>query len=321
MSEERKASFQNESRRHGSAIYAGLDEAEKLPRTSNLPEGASVGSGASHSSDGAKMPSPAAAGRQVPHASGAASMSGGSTKGIKIAIVVIAVISIAIIAVSVFALAGGFDSKQDAGDGAVAIQQTEASDEEGDVSAEAGDESASEQADGSASDAADTSASASGSTAEDASSGASTPAAIASNGGSQPSASSSSAASSSTSGGSASSGSSNGGGAAAQQPQTITVSVSVDSSAAGSPVSLSTTVTLKQGSTVYDALAATGVSINARPSQYGIYVAGIGGLAEKEHGGQSGWTYYVNGAYINAAASATVLSSGDAVQWVYVANE
>lgn len=101
----------------------------------------------------------------------------------------------------------------------------------------------------------------------------------------------------------------------------MTVSVSVDSNAVGSPVSLAATVTLEPGATVYDALAATGASVNARSSAFGLYVAGINGLAEMDHGGQSGWIYYVNGAYINNAASGTVLHDGDAVSWVYVTGE
>lgn len=86
-------------------------------------------------------------------------------------------------------------------------------------------------------------------------------------------------------------------------------------------MSLVTSVTLNQGATAYDALAATGIGLNPRSTQFGIYVASIGGLAEKEHGSMSGWTYYVNGAYINKAASATMLKNGDAVSWVYITGE
>lgn len=98
----------------------------------------------------------------------------------------------------------------------------------------------------------------------------------------------------------------------------MTVTVIVDSSAAGSPVSLSTTLTFQQGATVYDALAGSGVAIGASQTAYGVYVSSIGGLAEKQHGPMSGWTYYVNGAYINTACSNYVLSDGDSVLWTYV---
>ena len=94
--------------------------------------------------------------------------------------------------------------------------------------------------------------------------------------------------------------------------------VSVSSSAVGNPVSGGGTFTFNQGATVYDALCACGLSMNASNTGYGIYVRAIGGLAEKEHGGNSGWMYSVNGAVPMTACSNYVLSSGDSVSWYYV---
>lgn len=142
-----------------------------------------------------------------------------------------------------------------------------------------------------------------------------------STGGSSASDGSSSSAGSTTGGGSAS----NGGGAStgdqggSQQPSHIvTVTVSVTSSAVGNPVSSGGTFTFNEGATPYDALCALGLSINARPSSYGTYVAAIGGLAEKEHGGTSGWMYSVNGETPNTACSNYILKNGDTVVWYYV---
>lgn len=117
---------------------------------------------------------------------------------------------------------------------------------------------------------------------------------------------------------------SNGGGAPAdgqggsQQPGYVTVTVSVTSSAVGNPVSSSGTFTFNKGATAYDAPCALGLSVNAHGSSYGTYVAAIGGLAEKEHGGTSGWMYSVNGVAPNTACSNYVLSNGDSVVWYYV---
>lgn len=117
---------------------------------------------------------------------------------------------------------------------------------------------------------------------------------------------------------------SNSGGASAgnqdgsQQPGNVTVTVSVTSSAVGNPVSSSGTFTFNEGATAYDALCALGLSVNAHGSSYGTYVAAIGGLAEKEHGGTSGWMYSVNGVAPNTACSNYVLSNGDSVVWYYV---
>ena len=133
--------------------------------------------------------------------------------------------------------------------------------------------------------------------------------------------SSSSSGASSSSPGSSSSSSSAGG---SSQPGTsapagtVTVYVSVSSSAVGNPVSGGGTFTFNQGATVYDALCACGLSMNASNTGYGIYVSAIGGLAEKEHGGHSGWMYSVNGAVPMTACSNYVLSNGDSVSWYYV---
>ena len=127
--------------------------------------------------------------------------------------------------------------------------------------------------------------------------------------------------SSSSSGASSSSSSSAGG---SSQPGTsapagtVTVYVSVSSSAVGNPVSGGGTFTFNQGATVYDALCACGLSMNASNTGYGIYVSAIGGLAEKEHGGHSGWMYSVNGAVPMTACSNYVLLNGDSVSWYYV---
>lgn len=119
---------------------------------------------------------------------------------------------------------------------------------------------------------------------------------------------------SASNGGSASSGNQSG----SQQSGYVTVTVSVTSSAVGNPVSSGGTFTFNEGATAYDALCALGLSVNAHGSSYGTYVAAIGGLAEKEHGGTSGWMYSVNGVTPNTACSNYVLSNGDSVVWYYV---
>lgn len=119
---------------------------------------------------------------------------------------------------------------------------------------------------------------------------------------------------SSSNGGNASSGGQGG----SQESNYVTVTVSVTSSAVGNPVSSGGTFTFNEGATVYDALCALGLSVNAHGSSYGTYVAAIGGLAEKEHGSTSGWMYSVNGVTPMTACSNYVLSNGDDVVWYYV---
>ena len=119
---------------------------------------------------------------------------------------------------------------------------------------------------------------------------------------------------SSSNGGSAPSGGQSG----SQESSYVTVTVPVTSSAVGNPVSSGGTFTFNEGATVYDALCALGLSVNAHGSSYGTYVSAIGGLAEKQHGGTSGWMYSVNGTTPMTACSNYVLSNGDNVVWYYV---
>ena len=119
---------------------------------------------------------------------------------------------------------------------------------------------------------------------------------------------------SSSNDGNASSGSQSG----SQESSYVTVTVSVTSNAVGNPVSSGGTFTFNEGATVYDALCALGLSVNAHGSSYGTYVSAIGGLAEKQYGGTSGWMYSVNGTTPMTACSNYVLSNGDNVVWYYV---
>ena len=47
-------------------------------------------------------------------------------------------------------------------------------------------------------------------------------------------------------------------------------------------------------------------------------LVGSGGLAEFDHGSQSGWKYSVNGVDPSVACGSYVLSDGDVVAWRYV---
>lgn len=117
-------------------------------------------------------------------------------------------------------------------------------------------------------------------------------------------------ASGSHSGGSAS-------GSGSSESKSIVVSVTVDGSAAGAGAS-SASIRLSRGASAYDALAACGVSFNAKSTSFGMYVSSIGGLAEKEHGAMSGWVYAVNGYEPNTACSNYELRDGDSLVWTYV---
>ena len=210
---------------------------------------------------------------------------------------------------------GSDQAKADKGEDS---NETNAADKESedkkDASSDAsGSDESKSKGDGSSSDNSDSSGS------SDSGSSSSSGGSSSSNAGSGSSSSSSGASSSSS--GSSSSNSSAGGSSqpsASAPTGTVTVYVSVSSSAVGNPVSGGGTFTFNQGATVYDALCACGLSMNASNTGYGIYVSAIGGLAEKEHGGHSGWMYSVNGAVPMTACNNYVLSNGDSVSWYYV---
>ena len=97
--------------------------------------------------------------------------------------------------------------------------------------------------------------------------------------------------------------------APAPAPSTISVYISIDSSRAQS-YGLGG---FSYGSTVYDALCATGASVSG--SSY--YVSAINGLAEKQCGDGSGWTYAVNGSFPGKACGRYALSGGESISWIY----
>lgn len=82
-------------------------------------------------------------------------------------------------------------------------------------------------------------------------------------------------------------------------------------------------VRVSAGANVYEALLkccqAHGIAVVASNTMYGMYVSSIGGLAEKEVGRMSGWTYTVNGNYPPKACDKYTLSDGDSVNFIYKA--
>lgn len=105
--------------------------------------------------------------------------------------------------------------------------------------------------------------------------------------------------------------------AAQEQQATIAVTVEIDATA-GEGESTTADVELPEKATVYDALVATGVDVNASDSDYGMYVQGIDGLAGGDFGDMSGWMFEVNGEMAEVGCSQYELSDGDVVTWTYV---
>ena len=105
--------------------------------------------------------------------------------------------------------------------------------------------------------------------------------------------------------------------AAQEQQAAISVTVEIDATA-GEGESTTADVDLPEGSTVYDALVATGADVNASDSDYGMYVQGSNGLAGGDFGDMSGWMFEVNGEMAEVGCSQYELKAGDVVTWTYV---
>ena len=103
----------------------------------------------------------------------------------------------------------------------------------------------------------------------------------------------------------------------AEDRSAIAVTVEVDATAGEGEVT-SSEVEVDEGATVYDALVATGVDVNASDSDYGMYVAGINGLAGGDFGDMSGWMFEVNGEMAEVGCSQLEVADGDVITWTYV---
>ena len=112
------------------------------------------------------------------------------------------------------------------------------------------------------------------------------------------------------------------------EKQTITVTISINCEKAldkveGLPTSgyflAPCKFTVKKGTTVFDVLEAAakenGITLKYQSKSY---IQEINGLAEKDCGGGSGWTYKVNGVKPNKSAAKYELAEGDIIEWYYV---
>ena len=81
-------------------------------------------------------------------------------------------------------------------------------------------------------------------------------------------------------------------------------------------------IEVNSSSTAYSVLRElaqqNGKSISTKGFGSTVYVSGIDGLKEFDHGPSSGWMYKVNGTPPNIGAGAYKVKAGDKVTWYYV---
>ncbi len=61
-----------------------------------------------------------------------------------------------------------------------------------------------------------------------------------------------------------------------------------------------------------------GIKMRAKKTAYGMYIVGLNELDEKDCGGTSGWTYYVDGKFPNVSVDNYSLKGGESIELKYV---
>ncbi|MHC0039585.1 S-layer homology domain-containing protein [Pseudoneobacillus sp. C159] len=82
------------------------------------------------------------------------------------------------------------------------------------------------------------------------------------------------------------------------------------------------TVVIEENDTAYSVLvkAIGKKNITSRPFNGSVYIMGINGLEELDHGPGSGWMYRVNGVFPKVFAGQLHLKDGDTLEWLYTTN-
>jgi hypothetical protein len=81
---------------------------------------------------------------------------------------------------------------------------------------------------------------------------------------------------------------------------------------------MSKKVVYKKGDHAYDILKKSGAKLKTKGFGFMLYVKAINGLAEKQHGANSGWMYSVNGKAPNVGCNAYKVKAYDREKWYYV---
>lgn len=74
------------------------------------------------------------------------------------------------------------------------------------------------------------------------------------------------------------------------------------------------------GDVTLNTLMSKGIPVETTGSGYSLYISSIAGLAEKEHGKNSGWIYFVNGNSPEVGCGSYKLNQGDKIIWRYSSN-
>ncbi|MBQ9002486.1 MAG: DUF4430 domain-containing protein [Eggerthellaceae bacterium] len=104
---------------------------------------------------------------------------------------------------------------------------------------------------------------------------------------------------------------------AAATEGTIGYSLKIDASAVDKGVLYDDANTAAEGTTVYDALIATGLDLDVKQNGGMTYVDGIDGVVGSEVSPTSGWMYSINGESPDDSADQHKIADGDTIEWTF----
>ena len=108
--------------------------------------------------------------------------------------------------------------------------------------------------------------------------------------------------------------------AAASDTQEVTYTLKVDATAANKGMLYDSSVSGKQGTTVYAALIDTGLKLKVNNSSGSVYVDGIDDVVASTTSPNAGWLFTVNGETPNTDAGNVQIANGDVVVWTFTAD-
>lgn len=109
--------------------------------------------------------------------------------------------------------------------------------------------------------------------------------------------------------------------AASAEDAEVAYTLKIDASAVDEGYLFDGSETAAAGTTVYEALIATGLDLEVKSSSGSVYVDGIDGVVGSKVSSTSGWMYAVNGEWPDVGADQCVIKDGDLIEWTFIKGE
>lgn len=103
----------------------------------------------------------------------------------------------------------------------------------------------------------------------------------------------------------------------AAEADTVNVTVAIDMPDNGMAESSVANVAIPQNGTAYDALKASGATVQDEDGDYGKFITAINGVENGSEGSASGWVFTVNDQQVMESCDECTLAEGDTVTWSF----